>query len=1128
MNTPAPPQRIIKIRRDYNTWVANETIEDYALRFTPRTFRKWSEFRVANTAFGAISFLALEAIGGSIALNYGFTNAFWAIMVVGLLIFLTGLPICYYASKYGLDMDLLTRGAGFGYIGSTITSLIYASFTFLFFALEASIMALALELYFHIPLAIGYLLCSLAVIPFVTHGITLISRLQGWTQPIWLIMLVAPFLAILWKDPHLFNDFQTFAGRSSDGGHFDVLLFGAAATVVFSLIPQIGEQVDFLRFLPEKTRKNRVRWYAGLLVAGPGWIVLGVLKLLGGAFLAFVALQQEIPFAKAMEPTQMYLVGFKYVFASPEFALAVTVLFVIISQIKINVTNAYAGSLAWSNFFARITHSHPGRVVWLVFNVLIAVVLMEMGVFHALEQVLGLYSNVAIAWVGAVVADLVINKPLGLSPKGIEFKRAHLYDINPVGVGSMLLASVLAIAAFGGFFGEAAQAFSPFIALLAALITSPLIAWMTKGRYYIARQPDNGPHSFCSICEKPYEHEDMAYCPAYRGSICSLCCSLDARCHDACKPHARLAEQILAALRAVLPPFVSLRLNTRIGHYLMLVSALALLLGMVIGLIYYQEALALGDVGPAVTEPLKLMFFKVFTLLFLITGIGAWWLVLTQESRQVAQEESNRQTHLLMNEIDAHQRTDDELQKAKQLADRANQAKSRYITGISHELRTPLNSILGYAQLLEHDASIPRSRQASAAVIRRSGEHLLSLIDGLLDIAKIEAGKLTLETTQIRFPEFMNQIANMFRLQAESKGIRFEYEAGELPEAVRADKKRLGQILINILSNAIKFTERGGVTLRLSYRSEMATFEIEDSGCGISAEDLQLIFLPFERGNSTSMEGGTGLGLTIAKMLTDLKGGELTVRSVPSIGSVFQVRLFLPEVRSANILPATLNHNIQGYAGERRRILVVDNEAVDRELLVTVLTPLGFVVEQVASGIECLRVVSIFNPDLILLDIGMPGLDGWETARLLRNNRLSLAPILMVSANAFDRGRENTAGIELDDFIVKPVTVADLLERIRIKLNLEWLTQTPAAPPEAAPSEKLASDYPTLAQLNELVDLGNIGYVRGILEKLDEIDRDRPGCLAFTDRLRTYASQFQLADFNRLIKQVIDHDTHKP
>jgi hypothetical protein len=166
MNNPDSPalQRVVKVRRDYNTWVANETLEDYALRFTPRSFRKWSEMRVANTAFGAASFLVLEAVGATMLVNAGFINAFWAILATGLIIFLLGLPISVTAARHGLDMDLLTRGAGFGYIGSTITSLIYASFTFIFFALEAAIMAYALELAFGIPPAWGYLICALVVI----------------------------------------------------------------------------------------------------------------------------------------------------------------------------------------------------------------------------------------------------------------------------------------------------------------------------------------------------------------------------------------------------------------------------------------------------------------------------------------------------------------------------------------------------------------------------------------------------------------------------------------------------------------------------------------------------------------------------------------------------------------------------------------------------------------------------------------------------------------------------------------------------------------------------------------------------------------------------------------------------
>ena len=214
--------------------------------------------------------------------------------------------------------------------------------------------------------------------------------------------------------------------------------------------------------------------------------------MLGGALLAYLAIQNAVPLDRAVDPNQMYLAAYEYVFPHFGWAVAATALFVVLSQIKINVTNAYAGSLAWSNFFSRLTHSHPGRVVWVVFNTLIAFMLMEMNVFAALGDILGLYSNIAIAWMMAVVADLVINKPLGLSPKGIEFKRAYLYDINPVGVGAMALASILSVAAYLGFFGPMAQAFSALIALATALITSPLIAWATRGKYYLARVADAG------------------------------------------------------------------------------------------------------------------------------------------------------------------------------------------------------------------------------------------------------------------------------------------------------------------------------------------------------------------------------------------------------------------------------------------------------------------------------------------------------------------------------------------------------------------------------------------------------------------------------------------------------------
>ena len=291
----AARQSIFRVRRNYNQWVANQTLEDYALRFTAKSARRWSAARVTNTALGAISFLALEAIGGAITIHYGFNNAVAAICAVALIIFLTAIPISYYAARYGVDIDLLTRGAGFGYIGSTITSLIYASFTFIFFAIEAAIMAMALELLLDIPLVIGYLICSVVIIPLVTHGITAISKFQLWTQPAWIVLQLLPFVFIIYMDAGSVSDWTQFEGTApNQGGEFNLLLFGAASAVVFSLIAQIGEQVDFLRFVPESEQGQRLRWWTAAMAGGPGWIVIGALKILAGSFLAVLALNHGV------------------------------------------------------------------------------------------------------------------------------------------------------------------------------------------------------------------------------------------------------------------------------------------------------------------------------------------------------------------------------------------------------------------------------------------------------------------------------------------------------------------------------------------------------------------------------------------------------------------------------------------------------------------------------------------------------------------------------------------------------------------------------------------------------------------------------------------------------------------
>jgi signal transduction histidine kinase/purine-cytosine permease-like protein/DNA-binding NarL/FixJ family response regulator len=1137
-------QKVIKIRRDYNSWVARESMEDYALRFTPRRFRLWSEMKVANTAFGAASFLILEAVGATLLVQYGFINALWAILATGLIIFLAGLPISVYAARYGVDMDLLTRGAGFGYIGSTITSLIYATFTFIFFALEAAVMAYALELAFGIPPAWGYLICALLVIPLVLYGITTISRLQVWTQPLWIALLILPFMFVFYAHPNILSELQLYAGENGQGGQFNLLYFGAGMTVGVALITQMGEQVDYLRFMPEQTPANKKKWWIATLIGGPGWVIPGVLKMLGGCLLAYLALSLSVPADRAVDPNQMYLAAYNAGIAHYGWAIAITMVFVVISQIKINVTNAYAGSLAWSNFFSRLTHSHPGRVVWVVFNIMIALVLMELNVFKALGEVLGLYSNVAIAWMMAVVADLVINKPLGLSPKGIEFKRAHLYDINPVGVGAMGIASLLSVMAYLGAFGELAQAFSALIALVTAMVCAPLIAWITQGKYYIARESSWADESYlgqrlqparervCVVCERAYEGEDMAHCPAYQGPICSLCCTLDARCDDLCKPQAKLSSQWAAVLQRVLPKRMWPYIHSGLEHYLLLMAVVAPLLAVFFGLLYRQQLSLFAEGADNFVNELQSGYLKAFLALLLIAGIVCWWLVLAHKSRMVAQEESNRQTEALMREIESHKITDLQLQEAKELADSANLAKSRYISAISHELRTPLNSILGYAQLLDEDPAMPAKTRQAVTVIKRGGDHLLSLIEGTLDLAQIEGGKLKLDVKPVRWLDTLDEIRNLFELQTAEKGLRFYFDApANLPLLVRADVRRMRQVLINLLGNAVKFTASGSVTFRVRHAREMASFEIIDTGPGMSEAVVQKVFEPFERGqsiagSSSAGTSGAGLGLTIAKMLVDLMGGELMVSTVLGEGTNFKARVFLPEVRegSAQSLLQPKQRRT-GYVGERIRVLTVDNEEADRDVLMQRLKTLGFEMSQASSGEDCLsQLAAGLQPHIIFMDLAMPGLDGWQTIAALRAAGYSAPHVAVVSANAFDKSLDNAVGITPADFFVKPFALDELLDWIGQRLGLLWIEERSAQEIrrlEAKNTKKTEEQmlFPCRAILQAMLSHARLGYYRGISSALDALPAEHA---AFVARIHTWLKAYQFDAIAQCLQTALD------
>ncbi|GMU46935.1 MAG: hypothetical protein AMXMBFR26_17170 [Porticoccaceae bacterium] len=1106
-------QQVFRVRRNYNRWVANQTMEDYALRFTARGFRRWSAARVSHTALGAISFLALEAIGGAITLNYGFTNAVAAILVVGLVILLTCIPISYHAARHGIDIDLLTRGASFGYIGSTITSLIYASFTFIFFALEAAIMAMALEILFGVPLSLGYLLSALLVIPLVTHGITLISRFQLWSQPVWITLQLLPLAFIVWHDFGAVADWTRYAPPGDATGRFDILYFGAASAVVFSLIAQIGEQVDFLRFLPDAPRRS-ARWWLSMLAGGPGWAVLGMAKILIGSFLAILALGHGIPREEAGDPTRMYAVAFGYVTHSPNAAVILAGAFVILSQLKINVTNAYAGSIAWSNFFARLTHDHPGRVVWLVFNVGIALILMELGIYRALEDILGIYAIVALAWVGSLVADLVINRPLGLRPPQIEFKRAHLYDINPVGVGSLVIATLGGVLSHAGAFGATAHALSSFIALGLTFVASPLLAWLTGGRYYIARPAaviaSDAPATDCCICEHRFEPEDMSLCPAYDGPICSLCCSLDARCNDRCKTGSRFFEQLHTLLSTFLPERWVAGFNSRIGNFIGLFLLITTVVMGVLSLIYFQVSLDMEIDRRSLVAAL----WKVSFILMILCGVVAWMFVLVHNSRKVAQEESQRQTLRLMDEIAAHEATDLKLQQAKEAAEAANLAKSRYLTGISHELRSPLNAVLGYAQLLERDDAVPASNRTAIGVIRRSGEYLADLIEGLLDISRIEAGRLELYSGEVRLPLLLDQLGNLFRPQAEAKGIAFSYECTDrLPEFVRTDEKRLRQILINLLSNAIKFTDAGSVTLRVRYRSQVAEFTVSDTGIGIAEIHRERIFRPFERIREAGSRHvpGTGLGLTITRLLVEILGGDLSFTSKPGRGSSFRVALMLSRVERPATVP-TVEPSIDGYRGERKALLVIDDDPVHRRLVNDMLSPLGFTVVEAPDAATGLALAERQPPELFLLDVAMPGMDGWQLAALLRA-RLPARPIIMVSADAREGMRDPRCAAPHDAYLVKPVRIQDLLDALGSCLDLTWhyRRRGTAEPPRHMPlGAGLAS-----RDRDELRHFAEIGYTKAFQAKLDSLEQASSAPAEFIAGMRELSRSFE---FGRIVQ----------
>ncbi len=519
-----------------------ETLEDYTLRFAPRSYRKWSTGVVALSALGGIAYLADFAIGANIGISYGTTNALWGILVFAIVIFLTGFPLAYYAARYNLDLDLITRGSGFGYYGSVVSNVIFASFTFIFFALEGSIMAQGLNLGLGVPLWAGYAVSTLIIFPLVIYGMKVLSTLQVWTTPLWLVLMVIPFVYLLVSHPDSVHAFFAYKGngRDSDGStHLGSIML--AAGVCLSLIAQIAEQIDYLRFMPPKTPENSRKWWTAVILAGPGWVFFGAIKQAIGLFLAVYLIANVANGARVTnQPVHQFLEVYEDI-VPHWLALGLAVGLVVISQIKINVTNAYSGSLAWTNSFTRVTKHYPGRLFFLAFNLLVALVLMEANMFDFLNTILGFYANCGMAWIVVVASDIVFNKYLlKLSPKEPEFRRGMLHDINPVGFGSMVLAAGVSIVVFFGGLGEGLKPYSPLVAIGLAVVLPPVFALATRGKYYLRRTHDgidlpmydehgnpSGAQLTCHVCRQDYERPDMMRCEAHDAHVCSLCLSTD-------------------------------------------------------------------------------------------------------------------------------------------------------------------------------------------------------------------------------------------------------------------------------------------------------------------------------------------------------------------------------------------------------------------------------------------------------------------------------------------------------------------------------------------------------------------------------------------------------------------------